>query len=73
MKQPGKVLFISGQFAWCPALNETPDCCFCRFFLKELYIHTKTCMQTSTNLRAGVDPGFFFGGGSPLRNGVTEW
>jgi len=24
MKQPGKALFIAGQFARCPALNETP-------------------------------------------------
>ena len=22
---------------------------------------------------AGVDPGFFLGGGEPLRNGVTDW
>jgi len=24
MKQLGKVLFTASQFAWCPALNETP-------------------------------------------------
>jgi len=22
---------------------------------------------------AGVNPGFFLGGGAPLRNGVTDW
>ena len=27
-KQPGKVAFTAGYFAWCPALNETPDTFF---------------------------------------------
>ena len=32
-------------------------------------IASVSCFQTITE----ADPGFFLGGGAPLRNGVTDW
>ena len=36
-----------------------------------LYIRARSLNFRS--VKAGADPGFFLGGGAPLRNGVTEW
>ena len=32
-----------------------------------------SCLLLDYYLLSGVDPGFFSGGGAPLRNGVTDW
>ena len=29
--------------------------------------------KDNSGYHSGADPGFFLGGGAPLRNGVTDW
>ena len=39
------------------------------YYYKERFLHSPIHYYTCTT---GVDPGFFLGGGAPLRNGVTN-
>ena len=46
-----------------------------RVNIENLYFRTHKHFQNSTTLRianTGADPGFFLGGGAPIRNGVTN-
>ena len=36
-------------------------------------LHKKGAKNGRIYRPAGADPGFFLGGGAPLRNGVTDW
>ena len=36
-----------------------------------MFVRIKT--DVLHDIRSGADPGFFLGGGAPLRNGVTDW
>ena len=39
---------------------------------KGLYVAGQVCHDQTTSSLSGVDPGFFLGGGAPLRIGVTD-
>ena len=42
----------------------------------ERYVRSSPCLSVRECVSrgvAGADPGFFLGGGAPLRNDVTDW
>ena len=48
-------------------------CCNCRIALTTTgRVETPSETKFSSRMGAGADPGFFIGGGAPLRNGVTN-
>ena len=50
----------------------TKPCCYWKFTLSCNPVPWSSPFLSSSWI-SGADPGFFLGGGAPLRNGITDW